>query len=134
LSSALCSHFTQTWENEDVEDASSLCQVSLAELSSLHADKYISYMWPICFVTGFYTTLLIYRLQWRCSDWYRGTPQGFPERISQAYHWTVAAEQYGSGCSLSYMIIGSRRETAAAFRYARTLAVDAVSCIMCRPL
>jgi hypothetical protein len=40
LSSALCSHFTQTWENEDVEEAIALCQESLAELSSLHRQTF----------------------------------------------------------------------------------------------
>jgi hypothetical protein len=47
LSSVLCSRFTQTQDNEDVEEAIALCQASSAALSSLHPVRYFSYimMW-----------------------------------------------------------------------------------------
>lgn len=44
LSSALRYRFTQTQRNGDVEEAIRLCQESLDTLSSLHLDRYFSYM------------------------------------------------------------------------------------------
>jgi CHAT domain-containing protein len=73
----------------------------------------------------------------------RHPTQGFPERIIQAYIWTVAMEQLGHQSALeaystffelldahlaTRSSVTSRREAAAAFHYARTLPVDAASC------
>ncbi|KAG1843741.1 hypothetical protein C8R48DRAFT_464080 [Suillus tomentosus] len=44
LSPALCSRFKQTQDNEEVKEAITLCQESLAALSLLHPDRYFSYM------------------------------------------------------------------------------------------
>jgi hypothetical protein len=40
-----CSRFTRTQQNEDAEEAITLCQDSLAALPSLHRDRYFSHMW-----------------------------------------------------------------------------------------
>ncbi|KAG2078370.1 TPR-like protein [Suillus decipiens] len=126
LSWVLCSPFTHTRENQDVEEAIQLCQESLALLPSLHPDRCFSYAW-----------LQNFRLASKHST------QGFPQRIIQAYNWTVAVEQHGHGSALEaysafFELLDahlatrssatSRREAAAAFHYARTLPVDAASC------
>ncbi|KAG1759872.1 CHAT domain-containing protein, partial [Suillus placidus] len=73
----------------------------------------------------------------------RHPTEGFPRRIIQAYHWTIAVEQHGHGSALeaystffelldSHLAtrssVTSRREAAAAFHYARSLPADAASC------
>ncbi|KAG2122536.1 hypothetical protein BD769DRAFT_1608192 [Suillus cothurnatus] len=45
LSSALCSRFTQTRKNEDIEEAIPLCQESLEALPSLNPSRCFSYVW-----------------------------------------------------------------------------------------
>jgi hypothetical protein len=72
----------------------------------------------------------------------RHPTRGFPQRIIQAYYWTIAAEQHGHGSALeaystffelldahlaTRLSATSRREDATAFHYARTLPVDAAS-------
>ncbi|KAG1734021.1 hypothetical protein EDD22DRAFT_852543 [Suillus occidentalis] len=105
LSSVLCSRFTDTRKNEDVEEAIDLCQKKTLEMvPSLHPDRHPT--------------------------------QSFPQRIIQAYYWTIAAEQHGHGSALeaystffelldahlaTRLSATSRREDATAFHYARTL-------------
>jgi tetratricopeptide (TPR) repeat protein len=147
LSSVLCSHFRHTRKNEDVEEAIDLCQKSLETLPSLHPDRYFSYRW----LKEAY--LSRYRVQLNPADLSlavenfrltsRYPTQGFPERIIQAYNWTVATEQHGHGSALEaystfFELLDahlatrssatSRREAAVAFHYARTLPSDAASC------
>ncbi|KAG1774540.1 CHAT domain-containing protein [Suillus placidus] len=147
LSAALCSRFTQTEENEDVEEAIQLCQEALASLPSLHPDRCRIHLW----LQEAY--LSRYRLQHNPVDLSlavenfrlgsRHPSYGFPERIIQAYDWTVAAEQHSHGSALEaystfFELLDahlatrssatSRREAAAAFHYARSLPVDAASC------
>jgi CHAT domain-containing protein len=154
LSSALCSRFTDTRKNEDVEEAIDLCQKSLEILPSLHPDRCFSYMW----LQEAY--LSRYRVQLNPADLSLAVEnfklasqhptQGFPERIIQAYNWTIAVEQHGHGSVLEaystfFELLDahlaarssatSRREAAAAFHYARKLPVDAASCaIRCNNL
>ncbi|KAG1774496.1 CHAT domain-containing protein [Suillus placidus] len=45
LSAVLCSRFTETRENEDVEEAIQLCQEALASLPSLHPDRCVVHAW-----------------------------------------------------------------------------------------
>ncbi|KAG1774510.1 CHAT domain-containing protein [Suillus placidus] len=147
LSAALCSRFTQTQENEDVEEAIQLCQEALASLPSLHPDRCRIHLW----LREAY--LSRYRIQHNPVDLSlavenfrlgsRHPTYGFPERIIQAYDWTVAAEQHGHESALEaystfFELLDahlatrwsatSRREAAAAFHYARSLPVDAASC------
>jgi CHAT domain-containing protein len=147
LSSALCSRFTDTRKNEDVEEAIDLCQKSLQILPSLHPDRHFSYMRLKD------AHLSRYRVQHHPSNLSlaienfrlasRHPTQGFPERIIQAYNWTIAVEQHGHGSVLeaystffelldahlaTRLSATSRREAAAAFHYARTLPIDAASC------
>ncbi|KAG2065832.1 hypothetical protein BDR04DRAFT_1145188 [Suillus decipiens] len=147
LSSALCSRFMQTQENEDVEEAITFCQESLAALSSLHPDRYFSYTWLRKAYLSRYQILydpadLSLAIEhFRLAS--RHPTQGFPDRIIQAYYWTVAAEQCGHESALEAyttffeLLDGhlatrssptSRREAAAAFHYARSLPVDAALC------
>ncbi|KAG1732991.1 CHAT domain-containing protein [Suillus occidentalis] len=154
LSSVLCSRFTHTRKNEDAEEAIDLCQQSLAALPSLHPSRYFSFMR----LQEAY--LSRYRVQLNPADLSlavenfrlasRHRTQGFPERIIQAYNWTIAAEQHGHVSALEayttfFELLDahlatrssatSRREAAATFHYARTLPVDAASCaIRCHKL
>ncbi|KAG2092415.1 CHAT domain-containing protein [Suillus cothurnatus] len=134
LSSALCSRFTRTLKNEDVEEAIDLCQKSLAILPSLHPEKYYSYLW----LTNAY--LPRYQIQHNPADLslavenFRlasGHPtQGFPHRIQTALHWVTAAESHQHDSALeAYQVclelfdnhamtrssITSRREATTAF-------------------
>ncbi|KAG2348224.1 TPR-like protein [Suillus weaverae] len=147
LSSALSSRFTHTRKNEDVEEAINLCQESLVALPSLHPDRYFSYIW----LKGAYMSR--YRILHDPADLSLAIDnfrlaschptQGFPERIIQAYHWTIAVEQHGHGSALEaystfFELLDahlatrssttSRREAAAAFHYARSLPADAATC------
>ncbi|KAG2339529.1 hypothetical protein BDR05DRAFT_1003340, partial [Suillus weaverae] len=147
LSAALCSRFTQARENGDVEEAIQLCQEALASLPSLHPGRCRVHLW----LQEAY--LSRYRIQHNPVDLSlavenfrlgsRHPTYGFPERIDEAYNWTVAAEQHGHGSALEaystfFELLDahlatrssatSRREAAAAFHYARSLPVDAASC------
>ncbi|KAG2342986.1 hypothetical protein BDR05DRAFT_989973 [Suillus weaverae] len=77
----------------------------------------------------------------------RHATQGLPYRINVSYSWAVAAEQHDHGSALeaystffelldahlaTRSSITSRREAAAAFRYAISLPVDAASCAIRR--
>ncbi|KAG1729596.1 CHAT domain-containing protein [Suillus occidentalis] len=147
LSSALCSRFTDTRKNEDVEEAIDLCQQSLEALPSLHPNRYFSYGWLERAYTSRYlmqhnpTDFSLAVENFRLAS--RHPTQGFPQRIIQAYYWTVAAEQYAHASALEayttfFELLDahlatrssatSRREAAADFHYARTLPVDAASC------
>ncbi|KAG2133459.1 CHAT domain-containing protein [Suillus cothurnatus] len=151
LSSALCSRFTHTLKNEDVEEAIDLCQKSLAILPSLHPERYYSYLW----LTNAY--LPRYQIQHNPADLslavknFRlasGHPtQGFPHRIQTALHWVTAAESHQHDSALeAYQVclelfdshamtrssITSRREAATAFHSAHSLPVDAASCAIRR--
>jgi tetratricopeptide (TPR) repeat protein len=98
LSLALCSHFTQTQENEDVGEAITRCQQLLAALSSLHPNRYFSYMR----LQEAY--LSRYRILHDPSDLplaienfrlaSRHPTQGFPQRITEAIDWARQAEVY----------------------------------------
>ncbi|KAG1823765.1 CHAT domain-containing protein [Suillus subaureus] len=147
LSSALCSRFMQTQTNEDVEEAIQLCQEALVSLPSLHPGRSRSYAWLQRAYLSRYciqhnpVDLSLAVENFRLSS--RHPTQGFPERIVQAYNWTLAVEQHGHESALeAYSIFfelldahlatrssaTSRREAAAAFHYARSLPVDAASC------
>ncbi|KAG2343594.1 hypothetical protein BDR05DRAFT_989693 [Suillus weaverae] len=145
LSSVLCSCFTQTQENEDVEEAITLCQESLAALSSLHPDRYFSHMrLQVAYLSRYDILHDPADLSLAIENFRLGSrhpTQGFPQRIIQAYNWTVAAEQHGHALeaySTFFELLDahlatrssatSRREAAASFYYARTLPVDAASC------
>ncbi|KAG1824275.1 CHAT domain-containing protein [Suillus variegatus] len=73
----------------------------------------------------------------------RHSTQGFPQRIIDAFNWTITAEQHGHGSALEaystfFELLDahlatrssatSRREAASAFHRARTLPADAASC------
>ncbi|KAG2131925.1 CHAT domain-containing protein [Suillus cothurnatus] len=147
LSSALCSRFTQTEENQDVQEAITLCQESLEALSSLHPDRHYSYF------TLWQAYMSRHCMQHKPADLAlavenfrlgsRHPTHGFPSRIIEAYKWTVAAEEHGHRSALeaystffelldahlaTQSLATSRREAAASFHYARTLPVDAASC------
>ncbi|KAG2148773.1 CHAT domain-containing protein [Suillus clintonianus] len=147
LSSALCSCFTQTEKNEDIEDAIRLCQESLEALPSLHPDRSISHAW----LQQAY--LSRYQVQHNPADLSlavenfrlasRHPTRGFPDRIIQAYNWTLAAEQHGDESALEaystfFELLDahlgtrssatSRREASTVFHYARSLPGDAASC------
>ncbi|KAG1816835.1 CHAT domain-containing protein [Suillus subaureus] len=147
LSEVLCSRFMQTQENEVVEEAITLCQESLAALSSLHPDRHFGYMrLKEAYLSRYQilrdpADLSLAVENFRLAS--RHPTQGFPERIIQAYYWTVVLEQHGHGSALEaystfFELLDahlstrssatSRREAAAAFRYARLLPVDAASC------
>ncbi|KAG2122474.1 CHAT domain-containing protein [Suillus clintonianus] len=133
LGSALCSRFMLTPKDIDVEEAIRLCQESLVVLPQLHPDRHYSYF----ILHGAYISR--YQVQHNPADLSlamenfrlasRHPTQGFPNRLIEAYYWTVAAEQHASGCSFGKRSsTTSRREAAAAFHYARSLPVDAASC------
>ncbi|KAG2339520.1 TPR-like protein [Suillus weaverae] len=147
LSAALCSRFTQTGENGDVEEAVQLCQEALASLPSLHPGRCRSYAWlQVAYLSRYHlqhnpVDLSLAVENFRLAS--RHPTYGFPERIIQAYKWTVAAEQHGHGSALeaystffelldAHLVTRSsatsRREAAATFHYARSLPVDAASC------
>ncbi|KAG1737594.1 CHAT domain-containing protein [Suillus occidentalis] len=147
LSSVLCSRFRHTRKNEDVEEAIDLCQQSLEALPSLHPSRHFSYMWLKEAYLSRYEVqlnpadLLLAVENFRLAS--RHPTQGFPQRIIQAYNWTVAAEQHGHASALEayttfFELLDahlatrssatSRREAAAAFYPAITLPVDAASC------
>ncbi|KAG1823767.1 CHAT domain-containing protein [Suillus subaureus] len=147
LSSALCSRFIQMKTNEDVQEAIQLCQEGLASLPSLHPGRSRSYAWLQRAYLSRYciqhnpVDLSLAVENFRLSSSH--PTQGFPERIVQAYNWTLEAEQHGHESALeAYSIFfelldahlatrssaTSRREAAAAFHYARSLPVDAASC------
>ncbi|KAG2084960.1 CHAT domain-containing protein [Suillus cothurnatus] len=147
LSRALCSRFTHTRKNGDVEEAIQLCQEALASLPSLHPDRYFSYRGLKDAYLSRYqiyhdpADLSLALENFRLSS--RHPTQGFPDRIVQAYYWTIAAEQHRHGSALEaystfFELLDahlatrssatSRHEAAAAFDYARSLPVDAASC------
>ncbi|KAG2362851.1 CHAT domain-containing protein [Suillus spraguei] len=151
LSSALSARFTKTQKNEDVEEAIRLCQESLEALPSLHPHRYFSYM---CLQEAY---LSRYTVQRKSADLSlavenfrlasRHPTQGFPERIIEAYNWTVAGEKHGHGSALEaystfFELLDahlatrssaiSRREAATAFRYAQSLPMNAASCAIRR--
>ncbi|KAG1882647.1 hypothetical protein F4604DRAFT_1953238 [Suillus subluteus] len=146
LSSALCSRFTQTRKNEDVEEAIRLCQESLEALPSLHPSRYFSYKW----LQEAY--LSRYRVRRNSADPslpvenFRLASQhpthGFPAHIAGAIEWARQAEVYQHHSALeAYQTyfelvdnhvmarssVISRREAATAFRSAKSLPVDAAS-------
>ncbi|KAG2112673.1 uncharacterized protein F5147DRAFT_791499 [Suillus discolor] len=151
LSSALCSRFTQTEENEDIEEAITLGQESLAALSSLHPDRFFSYMrleeahlsrYEILHDPG---DLSLAMENFRLAS--RHSTQGFPRRIIEAVDWAREAEVHQHESALeayqtcfelfdSHVMtrssIISRREAATAFSDARSLPVDAASCAIRR--
>ncbi|KAG2338075.1 hypothetical protein BDR05DRAFT_1004497 [Suillus weaverae] len=122
LSSALCSRFTQTRENGDIEEAIQLCQEALASLPSLYPGRCRIHAWlQMAYLSRYHL-------------------QHNPIDLSLA---TVAAEQHGHGSALEaystfFELLDvhlatrssatSRHEAAAAFHYARSLPVDAASC------
>ncbi|KAG2123283.1 CHAT domain-containing protein [Suillus clintonianus] len=147
LSSALCSRFTQTRENEDVEEAIRLCQESLAALPLLHPDRHYSYFSiRVAYISRYQVQhkpadLSLAMENFRLAS--RHPTQGFPNRLVDAFNWTVKAEQHVDGSALEaystfFELLDahlgtrssttSRREAAAAFHYARSLPVDAASC------
>ncbi|KAG2085393.1 CHAT domain-containing protein, partial [Suillus discolor] len=151
LSAVLCSRFMQTQDNEDVEEAITLCQESLAALSSLHPDRYFSYMrLQVAYVSRYQilrdpVDLSLAVENFRLAS--RHPTQIFPERIIKAIDWARQAEVYQHESALeayqmcfelfdSHMMtqssVISRRELAAAFRGARSLPVDAASCAIRR--
>ncbi|KAG2094850.1 CHAT domain-containing protein [Suillus discolor] len=154
LSSALCSRFTQAHKNEDVEEAISLCQESLAALSSLHPDRFCSYMnLQEAYLSRYRilhdpADLSLAVENFRFAS--RHSTEGFPQRIIGAFNWIVAAEQHDHGSVLeAYLTFfelldahlatrsspTSRREAAAAFNDIRMLPVYAASCaIRCHNL
>ncbi|KAG2108805.1 hypothetical protein BD769DRAFT_1643010 [Suillus cothurnatus] len=140
LSRALCSRFTHTRKNGDVEEAIQLCQEALASLPSLHPDRYFSYRGLKDAYLSRYqiyhdpADLSLALENFRLSS--RHPTQGFPDRIVQAYYWTIAAEQHRHGSALEaystfFELLDahlatrssatSRHEAAAAFDYARSL-------------
>ncbi|KAG2127222.1 CHAT domain-containing protein [Suillus clintonianus] len=147
LSSALCSRYTQTLQHEDVEEAIKLCQESLAVLPQLHPDRYYSYFSiRVAYISRYQVQhkpadLSLAMENFRLAS--RHPAQGFPNRLLNAYYWTVKAEQHVDGSALeaystffelldahlgSRSSTTSRREAASAFQYARSLPVDAASC------
>ncbi|KAG2122472.1 CHAT domain-containing protein [Suillus clintonianus] len=147
LSSALCSRFTRTPKDVDVEEAIRLCQESLVVLPQLHPDRFFSYAWLQQAYESRYqmrhnsADLSLAVENYRLAS--RHPTQGFPQRIIQAYDWTIKAEQHGDGSALeaystffelldAHLVTRSsttsRREAAAAFHCARSLPVDAASC------
>ncbi|KAG1884510.1 CHAT domain-containing protein [Suillus fuscotomentosus] len=135
MSSAFSSRFMQTRDNEDVEEAITLCQESLAALSSLHPDRYFSYMrLQVAYVSRYQilrdpVDLSLAVENFRLAS--RHPTQIFPERIINAIDWARQVELFDSHMMTQSSII-SRRELAAAFRGARSLPVDAASCAICR--
>ncbi|KIK38781.1 hypothetical protein CY34DRAFT_808972 [Suillus luteus UH-Slu-Lm8-n1] len=151
LSAALCWRFRQTQENKDVEEAIALCQVSLEGLSSLHPGRYFSYKWLSIAYSSRYRILhdpadLSLAIEnFRLAS--KHPTQGFPGRIKRAIEWARQAEVYQHESALeAYQMcfelfeshvmtrssIISRREAATAFRGARSLPVDAASCVIRR--
>ncbi|KAG2116823.1 CHAT domain-containing protein [Suillus clintonianus] len=147
LSSVLCSRFLRTGKNENVEEAIRLCQESLEALPSLHPDRFFSYLHLKDAYGSRYemerdpADLSLVVENFRLAS--RHPTQGFPQRILQACHWTVVAEQLGDGSALeayptffelmdahlaTRSSTTSRHEAAAAFHFARSLPVDAASC------
>ncbi|KAG1873809.1 CHAT domain-containing protein [Suillus subluteus] len=147
LSSALCSRFAQTQESEDVEEAINLCQESLEALPSLHPDRHYSYFRLRAAYMSRYCVqhkpadLSLAMENFRLAS--RHPTQGYPDRLVDAYNWTVTAEEYSHASVLeayvtffelldSHLATRSstiaRREAAAVFHYAKSLPVDAASC------
>ncbi|KAG2339532.1 hypothetical protein BDR05DRAFT_951159 [Suillus weaverae] len=129
LSAVLCSRFTQAWENGDVEEAIQLCQEALASLPSLHPGRYRGH------VRLQEAYLSRYRIQHNPVDLSlavenfrlasRHPTYGFPERIIEAYNWTVAAEWHGHGSALeAYSTFFELLDA----HLATSLPVDAASC------
>ncbi|KAG1861058.1 hypothetical protein C8R48DRAFT_801690, partial [Suillus tomentosus] len=91
LSSVICSRFTQTQKNEDVEEDITLCQQSLSALSSLHPDRYFSYMMLQEAYLSRYrilhdpADLSLAVENFRLASGH--ATQGFPERINAALRW-----------------------------------------------
>jgi CHAT domain-containing protein len=151
LSAALCSRFLQSQENEDFEEAITLCQESLAGLHSLHPHRYFSYMRLLDAYLARHLILhdpadLSLAIEnFRLAS--RHPTQGFPPRIKLAIEWARQAEVYQHESALeAYQLcfelfdshvmtrssIISRREAATAFRGVRSLPVDAASCAIRR--
>ncbi|KAG2092401.1 CHAT domain-containing protein [Suillus cothurnatus] len=147
LSRALCSRFMHTRKNGDVKEAIQLCQETLVSLPSLHPDRHFSYRWLKDAYLSRYqihqdpADLSLAVENSRLSS--RHPTQGFPDRIVEAYNWTIAAEQHRHGSALEaystfFELLDahlatrssatSRREAAAAFHHATSLPVDAASC------
>ncbi|KAG1844226.1 CHAT domain-containing protein [Suillus subluteus] len=151
LSSALRSRFTQTWKNEDIEEAIRLCQESLESLPSLHPDRYFSYRWlQEAYLSRYQVQLKSADLSLAVENFRlasRHPTQGFPARIKEAIDWARKTEVYQHDSTLeAYQMclelfdnhvmtrstIISRREAATAFRDAQSLPVDAASCAIRR--
>ncbi|KAG1832311.1 CHAT domain-containing protein [Suillus subalutaceus] len=149
LSLVLCSRFTQTQKHEDIKEAIRLCQESFASLPQLHPNRYYSYSTLRAAYMSRYeiqhhpTDLSLAVENFRLAS--RHPTHGFPSRIIEAYNWTVAGEQHGHGSTLEaystfFELLDdhlatrsstlSRREAAAVFHYARSLPVDAASCVI----
>ncbi|KAG1827926.1 hypothetical protein EV424DRAFT_1597051 [Suillus variegatus] len=147
LSSVLCSRFTQTQRNEDVKEAITLCQGSLAALSSLHPAMFFTYIrLQQAYLSRYQilhdpADLSLSIRNFKLAS--RHPTQGFPHRITEAIDWARQAEVYQHESALeAYSTFlelldahlatrssaTSRREAAAAFQYARSLPVDAAAC------
>ncbi|KAG0704890.1 CHAT domain-containing protein [Suillus ampliporus] len=146
LSWALRSRFMHTQKNEDIVEAICLCQQSLATFPSLHPDRYFSYVW---LKDGYLRRYEVQHhpahLSLAVENFRRASrhpTQGFPNRIIQVYDWALTVERYSHASALEayttfFELLDdlfatrsstiSRSEAAAAFRYARTLPVDAAS-------
>ncbi|KAG1877225.1 CHAT domain-containing protein [Suillus subluteus] len=147
LGFALCLRFMRTRENEDVEEAIQLCQESLAAVSLLHLSRHFGYMrLKDAYLSRYQilhdpVDLSLAVENFRLAS--QHPTQGYPQRIIQAYNWTVVAKHHDHGSTLeAYLAFfelldahlttrssaTSRREAAAAFHVARSLPVDAASC------
>ncbi|KAG2149362.1 CHAT domain-containing protein [Suillus clintonianus] len=152
LSLALCSRFRQTGKNEDIEEAIQVCHESLVALPSLHPHRTFSHL---RLEQGHMARYEVQHdpadLSLAVENFRLGSQhptQGFPERIGQAYNWTVVAEQHGHGSALEaysnfFELLdahlrtrsspASRREAAAAFKFdISRLPVNAASCAIRR--
>ncbi|KAG2350967.1 hypothetical protein BDR05DRAFT_1054991 [Suillus weaverae] len=147
LSSALCSRFKQTQQKEDVKEAITLCQESLAALSSLHPERYFSYMWLQKAYLSHYQILhnpadLSLAIEnFRLAS--RHPTRGIPQHIIEAIDWAHQAEVYQHESALeayqmcfelfnthmmTQSLVISWHEAATAFHGAQSLSVDAASC------
>ncbi|KAG1824720.1 uncharacterized protein BJ212DRAFT_543576 [Suillus subaureus] len=100
----LCSCFTHTRKNEDVEEAIHRCQEPLAALSSLHPVWFFSYArLQEAYLSRYQIlhdpadlSLAVENFRLASSHF----TQGFLERIIQVYNWAIAAGQHGHGSTL----------------------------------
>ncbi|KAG1841218.1 hypothetical protein DFJ58DRAFT_845063 [Suillus subalutaceus] len=95
---ALCLRFMRTRENEDVEEAIQLCQESLAAVSLLHPSRHFGYMrlkdaYLSCYrILHDPADLSLAVENFRLAS--QHPTQGYPQRIIQAYNWTVVAKHH----------------------------------------